>query len=51
MNFPPHKWLLLPGGFLFPCPSYCLERKTDDWEKADWSRGVTGKEKRVNTII
>ena len=51
MNFPPDKWLLLQGGFFFSFPVYSLERKTGAWEKTDWSRGFTNKEKGVNGII
>jgi hypothetical protein len=52
MNLPKREWLLLPGSFLFlvPSPGSSVERMMGDLAKADWSRGVAGKEKDVNAI-
>jgi hypothetical protein len=51
MNLPPHEWFFLPGGFLlFPFRACSIDRVMGDLQKADWSSGVTGKEKSVNAI-
>jgi hypothetical protein len=50
MNLATHEWFLFPGRFplLVPCPAFSIERTMGDLEEADWSDGVTGKERCVN---
>jgi hypothetical protein len=54
MNFPPHRCLIPPGGFLLLVPFrvYTIERMIGDVEKAltDLNTRISGKEKGVNAI-